>query len=203
MAPPAPVSPNQGDAGRPKEPSAIYKLVMTPIIFTSFLLSLILVDLRHSALRAHYHAEQPPTHTRPRRIPAWLHRILYRYQPYQYVVVDENGRPIPASTSPAAGGIRRIGSSGSSGSSDGLSSSVQTPAVSPGSPGSIGQGGEDYYHSKQRKLMKMEAAEAFEIRGSVLAALGVVSLLGMWVVWRVAGWAAGWGWGLVVRMWVF
>jgi hypothetical protein len=62
----------------------------------------------------------------------------------------------------------------------------------------VGKGeAEDYYHSKQRKLMKMEAEEAFEIRGWVVTVLGLVSLgvtwMGLKVVW----------WGLsAVRVWI-
>jgi hypothetical protein len=35
-------------------------------------------------------------------------------------------------------------------------------------------GGSTYYHSKQKKLMKMEADEAFQLHGLVLAALVVL-----------------------------
>ncbi len=121
---------------------------MTPLLFTSFLISLLLVDIRNSALRAHYHAAGQPS----RLLPRWLHRLVYRYRPYRY---------------DAAGAV---GSPGS-----------------PVSPGSA-EGREDYYHSKQRKLMRMEAEEAFEIRGGVVVALVVVGLGVLWVVWRVVGW---------------
>ncbi|KAK4101732.1 hypothetical protein N658DRAFT_506898 [Parathielavia hyrcaniae] len=154
MPPPVPVSANQGDARRPPEPSTIYKLIMTPLMFISFLVSLALVDLRYSALRAHYHAAGPS------RLPRWLHRLVYRYRPYRYVAAMEgHGRP------PAA-----------------RAAVVESPLGSTGSPGSgLGSGpgpewgGEDYYYySKQRKLMEMEAAEAFEIRGWVVTGLGLV-----------------------------
>jgi len=45
-----------------------------------------------------------------------------------------------------------------------------------------------YYHTKQRKLLKMEAADAFEIRSTVLALLGILSLGLVWGVWRVLSW---------------
>lgn len=67
---------------------------MTPIVFVTFLFSLIMVDYRYSVMRSHYHAENPS------RLPTWLHRIVYRYQPYEYVVVDENGRPTGQSADP-------------------------------------------------------------------------------------------------------
>jgi hypothetical protein len=133
---------------------------MTPLLFTSFLLSLLLVDLRHSALRSHYHADA----TQPSRMPGWLHRIVYRYRRYRYVAVDDRAQ-------------------------------AGTPTPSPGSPGSPGMGGvaeaEDYYHSKQRKLMKMEAEEAFEMRGVVVVVLGLVSFGVLWAVWRAVEWGLG------------
>lgn len=45
-----------------------------------------------------------------------------------------------------------------------------------------------YYHTKQRKLLKMEAAVAFEIRSTVLALLGILSLGLFWGAWRVLSW---------------
>lgn len=47
-----------------------------------------------------------------------------------------------------------------------------------------------HYHSKQKKLAKMEMADAFEIRGTVVAVLLMLSAsisLGMWV-------AGSWAW---------
>ncbi|KAK3337384.1 hypothetical protein B0T19DRAFT_71006 [Cercophora scortea] len=142
MAPPAPpVSANRGDAGS-RWSSTLYQLVMTPVIFVSFLVSLALVDLKYSIRRSHYHADE-----RPGRLPGWLHRLLYRYQRYQYVAVDEHGQP--------------------------LSDKSSTPW---------------YYHSKQKKLVKMEAADAFEIRSTVLVLLGLLSFGITWGTWRAITW---------------
>ncbi|KAK0656399.1 hypothetical protein B0T16DRAFT_317017, partial [Cercophora newfieldiana] len=123
------------------------QLIMTPIIFISFIVSLSLVDMRHSAQRSHYHAADSQTHG---RMPQWLHRLVYRYQPYRHVPVDEKGR-------------------------------------------SIGEAVDNrqYYHSHQRKLMRMEVAEAFEIRSGVLVVLGLVSLGVVWGVWKVLSWIVG------------
>ncbi|KAK3906850.1 Endoribonuclease L-PSP-domain-containing protein [Staphylotrichum tortipilum] len=141
-------------------------LVMTPIIFTSFLLSLLLVDLRHSALRAHYHAD---SHQPSRFMPAWLHRVVYRYRPYRYIETTTMTTTTARTTSTTTSGT-------------------------------VGEGpeAEEYYHSKQRKLMKMEAAEAFEVRGAVVVVLGVMGLGVLWVAWGVLGW----GMGVVERKWV-
>jgi hypothetical protein len=148
------------------------KLVVTPLVLISFLVSLALVDLRHSARRGQYHAEPDvdagnQQHGGGLPLPRWLHRVVYRYRPYRYDKVGGAG-PSPAVSPGSLGG--------------------------PGTPGSSGIGGgeaEDYYHSKQRKLMKMEAAEAFEIRGTVLVVLSLMSLVGVWVAWRAVCWGVG------------
>ncbi|KAI1107555.1 hypothetical protein F4804DRAFT_163565 [Jackrogersella minutella] len=54
--------------------------------------------------------------------------------------------------------------------------------------GSLSSAGNEerwYYHTKQKKLMKMEAADAFEIQRSVLLGLGTVILCGTLAVWRL------------------
>lgn len=147
MAQPALTGSNRGYINPPQ--STLYKLIMTPLIFISFVVSLTLIDFRHSARRSHYHAEPGDS-----RMPKWLHRLLYRYQRYQYVPVDSQGQPVGEKTD-----------------------------------------GHWYYHSKQRKLMKMEVDEAFEVRGTVLVVLGLVSLCVLWGVW----WALGWMWSVVGR----
>lgn len=40
-----------------------------------------------------------------------------------------------------------------------------------------------YYHSKQKKLAKMEMADAFEIRGAVVAFIFGMSVVMSWGVW--------------------
>ncbi|KAK0633543.1 hypothetical protein B0T14DRAFT_561131 [Immersiella caudata] len=140
------MAPTTATATGPNRQSLIYKFIMTPIIFISFIVSLSLIDMRHSAQRSHYHADSHES-----RMPAWLHRIIYRYQRYQYVPVDENGKLVG----------KRVGD------------------------------GKEYYHSHQRKLMRMEVAEAFEIRSSVVVALGLVSMGVLWGVWRLFTWGMG------------
>ncbi|KAK4188365.1 hypothetical protein QBC35DRAFT_206587 [Podospora australis] len=133
---------------------------MTPVFLVSFIISLVIVDIRNTALRRHFHAED----SEPSRMPRWLHRILYRYKPYKYeVLVDDNGKPVTAPTR-----IR-----------DGV-----PPIVGPASR-------EEFYHSKQRKLMKMEVMEAFETRESVVAVLAVIGVGVLFVAWRVASWGLG------------
>lgn len=114
---------------------------MTPVIFVTFLISLLLVDLRYSIMRSHFHPEEYSS-----RFPHWLHRIIYRYQPYQYVRVDRTGKLTP----------ERVYSG--------------------------------FYHSKQRKLMKMEVDDAFQIRGTVLFIIGLLLMTAAWTLWRLATW---------------
>lgn len=119
---------------------------MTPVIFVSFLFSLAWVDFRYSLMRSHSHSETPS------RMPRWLHRLLYREAPYQYVRVDASG-PNAITSSEKEEGKRW------------------------------------HYHTKQRKLMKMEVEDAFQIRGSVLVVLGLVAALGTFATWRIGSWA--------------
>lgn len=109
---------------------------MTPIIFISFLVSLAWVEFRYTLIRLHSHSEIP------KRMPRWLHHLIYHEAPYQYVQVDS------------------------------------------GSPKDTRW----YYHSKQRKLMKMEVEDAFQIRNTVLLALGLFTMASIWGLWRVGHW---------------
>lgn len=139
---PSPTAPNHGDAPTTKL-SAVYKAVLTPIIFVSFLASLAWVDFCYSLIRSHNHSDTPS------RMPRWLHQVLYREAPYQYVRVDS-----------------------------------RSPTTSPAKK----DGARWYYHTKQRKLMKMEAEDAFQVRSSVLTVMGLGALLVTWAAWHVIMW---------------
>jgi hypothetical protein len=119
----------------------VSQVVMTPIIFVSFLISLVIVDMRYTVMRSHFHPEEYST-----RLPRWLHRILYSYQPYQYVRVGKDGKPIKDHAH------------------------------------------HGFYHSKQKKLMKMEVDDAFQIRRRVLVVLGILGLVTLWCLWRAVAW---------------
>ncbi|OTB06700.1 hypothetical protein M426DRAFT_106418 [Hypoxylon sp. CI-4A] len=49
-----------------------------------------------------------------------------------------------------------------------------------------------YYHTKQKKLMKMEAADAFELQRSVVLGLGVVVLCAAWATYRLSAGLLAW-----------
>lgn len=146
------------------------KLVMTPLLFVSFLVSLALVDLRHQARRAHFHAADP---ARPSRLPRWLHRLVFRRHG------GLRGGP-PPPPPPGRGAAGAVGP-GAGGVDDGEREEKKE---------------ENYYHSKQKQLMKMQAAEAFEIRDWVLVVLAVVGLVVVWAAWKVLAWVVGavWSW---------
>ncbi|KXJ95527.1 hypothetical protein Micbo1qcDRAFT_200915 [Microdochium bolleyi] len=115
--------------------SKLYHTIMTPINFLTFVISLWLVSNRYEQKRADMH----PAPSRSRNIlPEWLHRAIYRPQPYQYI--DDQKRNPPNEKD------ERF-----------------------------------YYHTKQKKIMKLEAADAFELRSSVLGALCVACVALVWV----------------------
>ena len=59
-----------------------------------------------------------------------------------------------------------------------------------------GNGEPWHWHTKQRKMMKAEVADAFRIRKSVLVGLAILGVLGVvgvygagrWAVWVLTGW---------------
>ncbi|KAI8222635.1 hypothetical protein K4K55_010501 [Colletotrichum sp. SAR 10_96] len=135
------------DAGTMQQ-STLYKGIMTPIIFVSFLLSLVWVDLKYTLKRSrgrgHHHGGG--------WMPSWLHSIVYRHSPYTYMQ-KESTTPNPSPRS--------------------------SPREEPG---------EFYYHSKQKKLMRMEMDDAFEVRGQVLVVVGAASLATLWGFWMLTSW---------------
>ncbi|KAM5356338.1 hypothetical protein ACJ41O_002984 [Fusarium nematophilum] len=122
------------DAG--KQPTTFYSLVMTPINITVFLVSLLLVDLRHTQGRINRYGDSS-AQNRVSRGSRWLPRWLG--QPYQHI----------GHTDHDAYGCW-------------------------------------HYHSKQKKLMKMEADEAFQMRSTVLVLMAVIATLGLGAAWYLA-----------------
>ncbi|KAI9899558.1 hypothetical protein N3K66_006019 [Trichothecium roseum] len=102
----------------------LYRLVMTPLNFVVFILSLFLVDMRMSIARRRNRSVTTSW------LPAWVHVLVSRYQPYG--------------------------------------------------------GTDEYYHTKQKKLMRHEADEAFKMRNTMAIFLIVSTLClfvgGIWVM---------------------
>ncbi|KAK1961735.1 hypothetical protein LY78DRAFT_661873 [Colletotrichum sublineola] len=120
--------------------STLYKGIVTPIIFISFLLSLMWVDIRYTIQRSR-------NHNQGGWMPSWLHNVMYQRSPYHYVQARDQKNPRPA-----------------------------------------GEKEEWYYHSKQKKLIRMEVDDAFQMRGHVLVVLALVSLAVFWGVWLFSSW---------------
>ncbi|KAH7160116.1 hypothetical protein B0J13DRAFT_519538 [Dactylonectria estremocensis] len=143
---PSPLPVNDTDSGpdsqRPKQPSALYSMVMTPVNLIVFLVSLALVDLRYTLARSSNYQDGAGD-TTSRLLPSWFSRWLppWLSQRLGRLVWSFRGQPYPhdARNARDASGRRW------------------------------------YYHTKQKKLIKMEADEAFQLRGPVLAALGVLA----------------------------
>ena len=174
---------------------------MTPVIFVSFLFSLAWIELRYSMLRSHHHDSRPPPGYKSgsssssssnsnsnssggpsdsnnttgnkdeqspacshHRMPDWLHSIVYRRQPYHYVLVK--------------GDAQHAGAGGKT-----------TTAASTRTAGD-----DKYYHTMQRKLLKMETDEAFRIRTTVLCVMGAVAVGSAWASLVFMRWIASCFW---------
>ncbi|TVY14917.1 hypothetical protein LARI1_G008502 [Lachnellula arida] len=103
-----PQSPSKGirappSAEAPKE-SAISRLLIAPLTFVSFLLTLALIDSRNHALRTHTH--NPPSAPFA-RIKALLHSLIFKRvpepSPYSYVT-----SPDAKSESGSGSGVRHV-----------------------------------------------------------------------------------------------
>ncbi|RYP25292.1 hypothetical protein DL767_008470 [Monosporascus sp. MG133] len=138
--PPGGMNPDSpGNGGGPR--SKLYHTIMTPINLIAFLVSLYLVDVHYQNERARRHAAGQQ-HGEQQKWMAWLHNLLFRPQPYEWV--DQN-KPAPPNKHEER----------------------------------------YYYHTKQKKLMKMEAADAFGLRRPVLVGLCSLAVLAAWAAWRL------------------
>ncbi|KAI0486252.1 hypothetical protein F4859DRAFT_362462 [Xylaria cf. heliscus] len=142
--------------------SKIYKAVVTPIYFVTFLLSLYFIDNRYRAQRSYQHE----SNERP-----WLHRFLFRQlsSPYDDVQ-NQQGRSLPP---PQSANITHRYRAGTTGADDDPQSTTKEAW---------------FYHTKQMKLLKLEAADAFALRDSVLFALCMLAVLVGWALWRMVVW---------------
>ncbi|KAI5927821.1 hypothetical protein F4810DRAFT_649562 [Camillea tinctor] len=164
----------------------IYDTIMTPVNFITFIISLYLVDTRYQEQRARGHDAHPQQqqHRLSRILPVWLHALVFRprpqLQPYEWV-----GSPSPTHPNTKNGSV--------TGDGKGSADSRRRPAD--GMRRSSRDQQRWYYHTQQKKLLKMEAADAFELRNAVLLGLAaaalVVGVLGCWVAREV--------WWLCVR----
>jgi hypothetical protein len=128
-------------------------MIIAPLTFVSFLLSLALIDTRNTTLREHYHAAPtPPPSTIGGHIRQWVHTLCYKRSPYASYEPPGTGEKLADGT-------------------------VQTPG------GAVRQGW--FWHTKQRKMMRLEVTEAFELRRSMLVLMGFVAVVASYVVYRI------------------
>ncbi|KAI1356487.1 hypothetical protein F5Y01DRAFT_267522 [Xylaria sp. FL0043] len=149
-----------------EQQSKIYQAIATPINFTVFLVSLYLIDTRNRAQR-HRQPEGKASDSGQR---TWLHWILYRRRGSPYDWVDSyQGQPVSQAaytTTPRH--------------------EVRVKDVPTGSTRETGDTW--FYHTKQKKLLRVEAADAFALRNPVLLVLGVLAVSVGWVLWRMVMW---------------
>ncbi|KAI0164900.1 hypothetical protein GGR57DRAFT_450944 [Xylariaceae sp. FL1272] len=140
-------------------PAKIHQAVMTPINFITFLISLYLVDSHYRAQRERQHRNQNSSGSRP-----WLHRVLFRARsPYNWV--DDYG-VTPANTASKA-----------------------TATTADKTQGRIeADRGHWFYHTNQKKLLRLEAADAFALRDSVFFGLCILALIGILTLLRTSLW---------------
>lgn len=67
----------------------------------------------------------------------------------------------------------------------------QSPYAYVGGSGGQGEGREWVWHTKQRKMLRMEVVDAFELRRWVVVGLGVLAVV-LGVGWW---WIGRWAWG--------
>ncbi|KAH9221693.1 hypothetical protein DL95DRAFT_421582 [Leptodontidium sp. 2 PMI_412] len=160
-SPPSPTAPKE---------SAVSRLLITPITFLSFLLSLALIDSHNHRLRTKTHSHSPsrsqPT-TLLGRIRNFLHRLVWKEVdagPYAYVrslnlTVAADGQERSASSSPSR------------------------------------RGGEKdepwHWHTKQRKMMRAEVEDAFKVRKWVVIFLVLMAVSGIGLLFMMGRWMVG------------
>lgn len=147
--------------------------VMTPINFVTFILSLYLIDSRYRARRHRQHQSNAESNS---WMP-WLHWLLYRRRPSPYDWVDSYQ-----------------GQSSLHSQTTTLRREVIVSQASDSSSVSIKETSDSwFYHTKQKKLFRMEAADAFALRNWVLVALCILAVSVGWVLWRTVVWSAALG----------
>lgn len=144
------------------------QLLIAPLTFVSFLISLSLIDTRNTSLRHHQHVPPRQPTTALGRAGASLHNLVYK--------------PVPAGSPYAYISSPDVKGSGSSAAATATATTAK------------GKDQEDepwHWRTKQRQQMKAEISDAFAVRVWVLYALvgcALSSLVGAWVI---GGWMVG------------
>ncbi|KAH7062477.1 hypothetical protein B0J12DRAFT_238705 [Macrophomina phaseolina] len=142
----------------PQEPF-LSKLVLTPLLFASFIFSLLIVDRRNRAYRL---AEHPPS-----RSSSWW----TRFSPWQWLDPQPYQDPADSTWQDASAGKTR----GSDGSVPGIDRQAD---LGKRKHTKDKQGQKRWFVGKKhRKIARLEFGEALEMRWKVMIALAVLSAL--------------------------
>ncbi|KAL6708701.1 hypothetical protein ACN47E_002397 [Coniothyrium glycines] len=146
--------------------SLVSKIILTPVLFVSFLLSLFFVNYRNRARRTKHHAKTTSllTYLTPS---TWLDP-----EPYQ----DPNN-----STWDRKGAVGHVEPHDAIGPRDATTGEPSKNANKKSKPW--------HFHKKIRKMTKLEISDAFEMRGKVIVGMIVVLLLSSIALWMGLRWA--------------
>ncbi|KAL1631978.1 hypothetical protein SLS56_004183 [Neofusicoccum ribis] len=132
------------------------KLVLTPLLFTSFILSLLIVDRRNRAYRL---AEHPPSGSS-----SWW----TRFSPWKWLDPQPYQNPGDSTWQDASAGQTQ----GSDGSIPGVDGQAELDRGK--------QARKQWFVSKKhRKVAKMHFSDAFDMRWKIMVALGIAWTLGI------------------------
>ncbi|KAI1118792.1 hypothetical protein F5Y14DRAFT_180228 [Nemania sp. NC0429] len=171
------IPPSRARADDVRWQSKIYQAVMTPVNFVTFIVSLYLIDIRYQARRRLQHESGS---AKGNDLMAWMHWLLYRRRPSPYDWVDgyQEQSSLHSQSTTTTTTVRRevVVTTSHTGDGDGDGD---------GSSLSVKETGDSwFYHTKQKKLFKVEAADAFALRRWVLFALCTLAVSAAWVLWR-------------------
>ncbi|KAI1828106.1 hypothetical protein F4861DRAFT_490677 [Xylaria intraflava] len=162
--------------------SRIYQAVMTPVNFVTFLVSLYFVDTQYRARRHRQH-ESNASISNGRY---WLHKLLYRQEasPYDWVDTHQTQSSLQSTSIT----LRRH-AVGAENPDPQTTQTKQTISRYEQVAGRTAW----FYQTKQTKLFKTEADDAFALRNPVLLCLCALVVAAGWALWRVMVWLVAWG----------
>ncbi|KAF1914981.1 hypothetical protein BDU57DRAFT_309741 [Ampelomyces quisqualis] len=157
--PSPPSSPSQRQVADEDQDSLLARIILTPVLFTSFILSLSFVNLRDRANRARAHSSTSVlTYLYPSR---WLD-----IEPYQDPYNSSWGR---------GGAATHVEPDGAIGPKQGKNATHSRKKSW-------------HLNKKIRKVAKLEVSDALEMRGRVIVGMLAMLALGSVVLWFVAKW---------------
>ncbi|KAH7391785.1 hypothetical protein BKA66DRAFT_412844 [Pyrenochaeta sp. MPI-SDFR-AT-0127] len=147
---PIPSPPESPTNGPIDDESLLTKIILTPVLFTSFILSLFFVNYRNRARRTNAHSS---------------HSFLAHFYPSTWL----DPEPYQDSSNPSRDGS---GSGGRLEPHDAIG-----PRKGEYSPGGKKKSKSWYLNKKIRKVAKMEIGDAFQLRSRIMAGMVIVLVL--------------------------